>query len=446
MKSRLILVLVTVFALALLAMPMLAQDPVELRITWYNDGNEGEVLRELLDRFEAENPGITVVVDTIPYADLDTTLQPQVETGNGPDLARVTDVARYKGYYLDLTPYLSDAEAWAATWPQAILDWMRNGADDTGLYGFMTNATVTGPFINRTLFEQAGVEVPSDSSDAVTWQEWVDAATQVAEAVSAADNTVYAVAIDRSGHRFWGPALSNGATFVQWDADGKAVADENGNVVYTVDSPGFRETAQMIVDWHTAGITPAEVWVGAGGSYASARDFFTNGQLVLFMSGSWQVQAFASTIGDLFDWEAIPNPTGAGGSTGMPGGAALMAFSETEHPEEVGKLVDFLSSKEIHGEFAARTLFLTYQNELASEGVEFQTDLPSAQKSLATFLAEISKISDEAWVLQTARNSFALNTGIRERLTQVITGELTLDDAILRIQEEVDEAMQPAAS
>jgi alpha-1,4-digalacturonate transport system substrate-binding protein len=445
MKSRFLLVLVTVLALTILAMPILAQDPVELRITWYNDGNEGEVLRDLLDRYEAENPGVTVVMDTIPYADLDTTLQPQVETGNAPDLARVTDVARYKGYYLDLTPYLTDAETWASKWPEAILEWMRDGEDDNGLYGFMTQATVTGPFINRTLFEQAGVAVPSDTNDAVTWQEWVDAATQVAEAVSTPDNTVYAVAIDRSGHRVWGPALSMGATFAQFDENGNAVTDEDGDVLYTVDTPGFRQTAEMIIGWHEDGITPAEVWVGAGGSYASARDFFTNGQLVLFMSGSWQIGAFSSTIGDLFDWEAIPNPTGEGGSTGMPGGAALMAFADTEHPEEVAKLVEYLSSEEIHGEFVARSLFLTYQTDIAAAGVDFQTELPAAGQSLDTFLAQIPNLSDEAWVLQTARNSFALNTGIRERLTQVITGELTLDEAILRIQEEVDEAAQPAS-
>jgi alpha-1,4-digalacturonate transport system substrate-binding protein len=48
--------------------------------------------------------------------------------------------------------------------------------------GFMTQLTVTGPFINRTLFEQAGVPVPSDSSDQVTWQEWAEATRQVAEA------------------------------------------------------------------------------------------------------------------------------------------------------------------------------------------------------------------------------------------------------------------------
>lgn len=443
MKNRHLLILLTAVLLSALGLNLVAaQEQIELRITWYNDGNEGEVLRDLLDRYEAANPNVKVVVDTIAYADLDRTLQPQVETGNAPDMARVTDVSRYKGFYLDMTPYLSDADAWAANWPDAILSWMRQNAEDTGLYGFMTQATVTGPFINRTLFEQAGVPVPSDESDSVTWDEWEAAARQVADAVSSPDNMVYAIAIDRTGHRFWGPALSNGALFFDHEADGGPVMDDNNNVVFKVDSPGFRETADMLLRWHTENITPAEVWVGAGGSYASARDFFVNGQLVVFMSGSWQIQAFASNIGDLFDWEAIPNPSGAGGSTGMPGGAALMAFKDTQYPEEVTRLMEWLSSAEVHQDFVEQALFLTYHKVLTAQGVDFATDLPSAKASLDAFLAEIPKLSDDAWVLQTARNSFSLNVAIHERLTQVITGELTLDEAIQRIQQEVDEARE----
>lgn len=204
---------------------------VELRMMWYNDGVEGEVMRDLLDRFEAANPDIRVVMDTVAYADLHTILQGQVETGTGPDLARVTDVNRFKQYYLDMRPYMTDPDGWAANWPEAVLNSLRVPGDTKGLHGFPTQFTVTGPFINRTLFEQAGVPVPSDTSDKVTWETWVEAAKKVA----AATGTPYAVAIDRTGHRFWGPSLSRCATYITEDG-------------FKIDTPGFRSTAQMISD------------------------------------------------------------------------------------------------------------------------------------------------------------------------------------------------------
>lgn len=44
-----------------------AADPVELRFIWYDDGEEGAVMRDLLDRFEADNPDIKVVMDIVAY-------------------------------------------------------------------------------------------------------------------------------------------------------------------------------------------------------------------------------------------------------------------------------------------------------------------------------------------------------------------------------------------
>ncbi len=65
---RKVLALFVILTLLASAVPGLTQDMVELRIRWYNDGNEGEVLRDLLDRFEADNPDISVEIDTVPYS------------------------------------------------------------------------------------------------------------------------------------------------------------------------------------------------------------------------------------------------------------------------------------------------------------------------------------------------------------------------------------------
>lgn len=401
--------------------------PVELRIAWYDDGNEGAVLRDLLDRFQADNPDITVVIDTVPYQTILDQLPLQVEAGEAPDMARVTSGERFRGFYLDLRPYVADPAYWDASFPAATLQWLREaGEESDALYGFPNQFTVTGPYINRTLFEQAGVDVPSDGSDAVTWQEWTDAAAAVAEATG-----VYAIAMDRSGHRFAGPAFSAGATMF----------NEDGSI--TIDTPGFRSMAQLLIDWHANGLTPAEVWLGSGGTYAPGAPFFISGELAFYMSGSWQIGNFTNNIGDTFDWEAVPNPTGEGGSTGMPGGTALVAFAQTEHPEEVARVMDYLASVEVYKEFVERTLFIPAHQNLGE--LNYQTELPAAQQSLLVFAAEALKLSDQAYQLQYGGQAFAINNPIRDRLTQAITGELTLDDAIARIQEDVDTAIAAAA-
>ncbi|NDJ60261.1 MAG: carbohydrate ABC transporter substrate-binding protein [Chloroflexi bacterium] len=429
MKKFNLLILVALL-LSIAVVPVLAQDEVtELRITWYDDGNEGAVLRDLLDQFEAENTDIRVVMDTVAYNVVLEQLPIQVEAGEAPDMGRITDLPRMAGQYLDLRPYIEDPAYWEENFPADVFNSLRAGADDEGIYGFPTQFTVTGPFINRTLFEQAGIEVPSDTSDAVTWEEWTEVAVQVAEATG----TEFAIAMDRSGHRFAGPAISQGAIYF----------DEDGEVV--IDTEGFRDMADILISWHADAITPAEVWVGAGGSYAAAADFFINGQLVVYMAGSWQVARFSNDIADAFDWEAVPNPSGPGGSTGMPGGAALVAF-ETEagaaNPERyaaVGRVMDFLAREDIQREFAARTLFIPGHLNLGE--VPYETDLPAAQQALATFTAEIPKFDTQAYLLQYSPIVFAINNPVRDRLTQVITGELTLDQAIERIEQDVADAI-----
>jgi len=87
---------------------------VELRFTYYADGNEADVMQPILDDFMAANPDITVVLDVVPYATIDEQLPVQVETGEGPDLARITNFGAYRGKLLDLREYLADSAFYEA--------------------------------------------------------------------------------------------------------------------------------------------------------------------------------------------------------------------------------------------------------------------------------------------------------------------------------------------
>jgi alpha-1,4-digalacturonate transport system substrate-binding protein len=162
------------------------------------------------------------------------------------------------------------------------------------------------------------------------------------------------------------------------------------------------------------------------------------------MSGSWQVGGLATDIGDAFDWVVVPNPTGPGGSTGIAGGSAVVAFADTEHPDEVARLVEYLVQPENYSAFSAGTLALPAHEGVASAGVEFDTDNPSVLGALAAYTAEVPKLQDQAWALNVHPFAFAYYRSSANRIAQYLTGELSLDEALQRLQQDIDDAIAEA--
>ncbi len=405
-------------ALALSANAAFAE--TELRMIWYNDGIEGEVMQAILDRFEADNPDIKVTLDVVPYKAIIESLPVQLAAGQGPDIARVTDLGGLSEYYLDMTPHLENPEYWKTNFGP-FLKWL--DPDGEAIAGFMTQLSVTGPYINKTLFEQAEVALPGEGA---TWDDYATAVKAVAEKL----DIPIPMAWDRSGHRVSGPAISMGANM--FDADGNpALVDD-----------GLKEMAKRLYDWHQDGTMSKELWGSVSGStYLGANEDFANAQVVMYMSGSWQIPQFAEKIGDAFDWWAVPAPCGPAACTGMPGGAALVGIAGTKHPEEVAKLMEFLAQEEQLSEFYGKTLFIPGHLGLAEGGVEFATDDPRAQHALSTFSAAVPGISPIAYDLQGYSNNRVMFNALISRLNEAIVGELTLDEAYVRMTEDVDKAL-----
>jgi len=389
-----------------------------LRITWYNDGNEGEVLQDVLNRFEQQNPDIKVILDTVAYKAILEGLPVQLAAGQGPDLARVTDLGGLSTHYLDLAPYISDPAYWEANFGP-FLKWLRQPGDTKSIPGFMTQLTITSPYVNKTLFEQAGVALPGQGA---TWDDWAAASVDVAKKL----DIPIPLAFDLSGHRVSGPAISMGAKY--FDAAGEpALIDD-----------GFKAMAQRLYDWHQDGTMAKELWGSVSGTtYLGANEDFANAQVVMYMSGSWQISQFSEQIGDAFDWWAVPAPCGPTACTGMPGGAALVALKTTKNPEAVGKLMDYLSSAEVLSEFYGRTLFVPGHIGLSKGGVDFDTVNPLAKHALETFAGAVPTIDPTAYELQGYVYNRVMFNAIISRLGQSIVGEMTLDEAYKRMEQDI---------
>lgn len=397
----------------------------DVRVMWYSDGVEGEVIKDLLGRFMKENPDVNVILDNVAYKVVQEQLPIQLEAGQGPDIARVTNLKTIAQHWLDLTPHIKDPAYWTANFGEQA-DWMRPDGSKA-ITGFMTQITLTGGFANKTLFEQAGVPLPGEKA---TWDEWVEAAAKV----QASQKLPAAFAIDRSGHRISGPNVSFGANYIA--ADGKPAPVDAGTKAF----------AERLVKWTAEKKHSKEVWVSASGStYRAGADDFINGQIAYYYSGSWQVANLATKIGNNFDWVATGSPCGPVACSGLAGGAALVAIKYTKNPKDVGRVMDFLAREDIVKEFSERTLFLpAHKGVIAKGNLDFKSDNPAVKAALQKFVAASGQIHPNAAALPAWKWGTPYYGALVNRISQVMAGELKLEEAFARIDKDIADQVAQA--
>ena len=411
-------------ALAAFATLPLAAQAADIRVMCYQDGVECEVTAAIAKRFEAQNPGTKVIIDTVPYKTIVEQLPVQLAAGQGPDIARVTDLGGLSKYYLDVRPHMKNA-AYMETNFGSTLPWLRPTAADKGIYGFMSQLTMTGPYVNKTLFEQAKVAIPGPKA---TWDEWVEAARKVSKATQ----TPAALAWDRSGHRFAGPAISYGAKI--FDAKGDLLLDA-----------GYKTAVSKFVAWHKDGAMLKEVWGGSGGStYADSIGEFKNGRVAMVLSGSWQINRLQKDIGNAFDWAAVPNPCGPAACTGIPGGAAWVALKTSKSPKEVGAFLEFMAQEANYSEFVSKTDNIPAHAGLAKKGVNYATATPAARAALGVFSSGVASLSPVAFQFQGYKFNRAIMLPTVARVTQAIVGEMSVDEAFTKIDADMTDAVKQA--
>ena len=391
----------------------------DIEFLCYQDGNECDVFKSLSETFKEET-GHNVVVNTVGYEVIRDQLLNQAQSGNAPDIARVTNPAAFGRLALDLTPYV-DTDYWEENYG-SMLPWFRElGGEDKGIYGWNTQLTVTGAYVNVTAFEDAEVDMPGEGA---TWDDWAKATKEVQDTLGLTAGLV----MDRTAHRWAGPAFSYGAKFFD-DAGEPILVDE-----------GFRDYAEVFIGWHKSGLMPAEGWpAGSGTQYTNAAPLFLAGDAVMHMSGSWMINNYATNIID-FEWQAVPAPCGTGGCGSMPGGASLVVFDDTEVPEAAAAFVDWMAQTEQAELFASETNNITAHAGLQASGVEYLKATPTVSAALSTFAANAetaARTTPQAYVFQGYPKNFTIYGIIPDYITKAINEEMTLDEALDAIDADV---------
>lgn len=386
------------------------------------DGKAG-LVKELAERYQAANPDVTITLNAVGYNVIREQLPIQLEAGSGPDLAFVTNLGGLNPHYVDLTPYV-DAATWEVNYG-AVLPWYRAGAPD-GIFGFHTEMTVTGPYVNLTMFEEAEVDVPAPGA---TWEDWAAATAEVMDKTGSYAGMV----MDRSGHRMAGPAMSYGAAY--FSDDGKLIADD-----------GFKAFSQLMIDWHKSGLMPPDVWPAVSGAkYANGNEMFFNQDVAFYMSGSWNTGNVQNNVGDKFDWTVAPVPCGPAGCGVMPGGAGLVAFKSGDAAQEeaAAKFVAWMGSDEIAKEWYTKTYAIPAHAGLQAEGLDYTGAgaTEAVANGLAAFTAMAAAAAEQtpqAYQLQGSPKGFVMYNATVQYIGAALNGELSLDEAMVKIQEELD--------
>lgn len=385
-------------------------DPAEfagksLDYVYFTDGPDEQATRDLIADFEEEYD-VEVNLEILPYADLVTSVQARLSGGNAPDVVRLTSLTDFRADLLDLRGYLGEDYA------EELLPGPVKGAtgDDGALLAVPSDLTLNGPFVNVDMFESAGVPLP-DPEDPWTWDEMVDAATQVQEATG----SEFAFAMDKSGHRVSTVLSQYGTALV---ADGEM----------TLDAEKAEAALTPLVEMMTDNRMPRDFWIGSGSRYEGANEIFLAQQTPVYLSGNWQVGQFAENA--QFTWSAAPNPC-AEECGGFPGGKYMAALAEGPNPALAAEFIRFMNTTENQAAFIAASGFLPTRADLAEQGVTY----PQRQEDMDVFLRDLERTPELGYAANASPAFSGAATELVNEISQVVVGDKDLPTAVADLQE-----------
>ncbi|WP_088102758.1 ABC transporter substrate-binding protein [Halalkalibacter urbisdiaboli] len=295
------------------------EENIELRMAWWGGQERHDRTLKVIELYEERNPNVKIVAEYSGFDGYFDKLSTQIAAGNAPDIVQyggnLNDFVN-RGVVLPLDEYVGNSLD-LSKHDQSMID---AATFDGKFYGVTLGTNARGVLLNKTLFEEANVPLPSEEW---TWEDFKEIANQL----SANLDGIY------------------GTSDFQEDGFGTFLAQQD-KYTYLDGEVGFE--AQDTADWfqmwkelrESGGAALAEIQVSA--SQTPEQSLIVQRTVAMEAIASNQLGAYTNASEDEFVLYINPyhSETGKNG-VGLRPSQFLAGTADTKHPEEVAKFLDF---------------------------------------------------------------------------------------------------------
>ena len=365
-------------------------------------------LRAQIEAFQEANPGITVELESAPLDTLRTTLQPQLRSGEGPDVFNWGSGPAFGGAFAEAGLLYDLTEAYEERgWD--IYGFARDQVTFDGkTMGVPGEMETIGLFYNVDLFEELGIEEP-------TTLEELEAAAETIKAEGIIPIAVHDAEGWQGGH------LLSMALSSRVGGDGMEALLNGDESWESPDVVAALETWQRFND---AGYLPP---TPTGVDYDTGNALFFSGEAAILPNGSWLVNDIPEVD---FEVGYMPFPAEDGPGIFTAGlGSGPYISANTDNPQAALELVDFLASPEF-GRFMVEELGVIPPFPVDTEGIEVSPLFAQVLEDTASFAGGEGEFGANIDVRSTELFNEAMWNGVQG----ILTGQMTPEEAAQAMQ------------
>jgi multiple sugar transport system substrate-binding protein len=286
-----------------------------------------EATNKIVQEWNQKHPEMQVEIVPAGWDGVYDKLITQFNGGSAPDIVHYEAAGiipfAADGYLADLSPYLSDEKR--ADIPKGVLD---SVTVDGKVIAYPTELQSYVVFANKTLLEQAGVEIPTGPT--MSW----DQLRQIAKATTTDGRYGLGWGLKSPTAAFMALGPGFGGQYFQGKGDDTALEVGPGELALPklVDTMAHQDRSLL------------PVTLTQSGSKALAP--FYEGQIAMTIQGSYQAANIAKDAPEDLEWIVLPPLAGPAGPAQAANPQTLSVNVDSPHVEEAAKFIEFFTNTE----------------------------------------------------------------------------------------------------